>query len=64
LPKLNEPKTVEQLEKDVQNLADIVQTMMVKQMKQNQQIEKVCSMFSELIDVANNKPFNPVEETK
>jgi len=65
LPKLESTKTNEELEKDVQELANLTQQLMTGQIRQQQQIESTLIMFQELMNVAKiNKPFNPVEETK
>ena len=62
---LTEVKTNATLEENVQELANLCQGLMLKQIKQDQQITQILEMFKEFMSVANqSKPFNPVEETK
>ena len=62
---LKEIKTNGELEENVQELANLCQSLMLKQIKQDQQLNQIASMFQEFLSAGNKPtPYNPVEETK
>ena len=52
---MTNPKTNEELETNVQELADLVQKLMIKQVQQDTQIEQILKMFNEFMNVAKVK---------
>ena len=62
---LTEVKTNGTLEENVQELANLCQGLILKQIKQDQQLNKIASMFQEFLSAVNKSTsYNPVEETK